>query len=103
MRLSEMRAKVKQATIDYDGETVDFGYKPGEITLDLMDSVQEKADSGDKTSVALLLEPMLDWWDVLDESDERLPTDAATIRQMPMAFLTALMQKMTGEIANPPA
>lgn len=102
-RLSAMKAKVKTATVQYDGEDVPFGYKPGELTLDLMDDIQEQAARGDKDTVGAMLEPILEWWDVLDDNDQRLPTDRATIRTMPMAFLTLLMQTMVGDLTNPPA
>lgn len=106
MKLSEVKAKVKEAQVEWDGEVVDFGYHPGATTPELLEKVMAVA-GGDQDSenikvLGIMLEPMLSWWDVLDDDDKRLPTDAATINLMPVPFLTALLAKVQEDF-RPPA
>lgn len=98
MRLSEVQAREKVCTVEYDGEQVDVCYRPAKVTPDMLSNVldmvsnPDNAASAEIDSVPALLEPILVWWDVLDDDDNRLPTDATTIRSMPMAFLGAVVQ-----------
>lgn len=101
MTLSKVKGKVATTEVAWDGETVEIGYKPNEITPALLETVQEAAAEGKIKVVADLLEPVLDWWDVLDDDGARLPTDAATIQQMPLAFLMEVLNA-TQEQMRPP-
>lgn len=97
MRLSEVQAREKVCTAHWDGEDVDVCYRPSKVTpamlANVLDMVKDgnSAASAEIESVPALLEPILVWWDVLDDNDERLPTDAKTIRSMPMSFLSAVV------------
>jgi hypothetical protein len=101
MSLSKVKAKVAQAQVAWEDEVVDFGYHPGEVTPALLETVQGAADKGDLDVIGALLEPVLAWWDVLDDEDQRLPTDKATIRQVPLGFLMEVLGA-TQEAMRPP-
>jgi len=101
MKLSTIRAKIDTTTVIWGDETVDVGYHPAAVTPAMLEDVQAAAKAEDMNVVGAMLEPVLAWWDVLDDDDQRMPTDAATIRVMPMAFLTAVMERVQ-EAMSPP-
>jgi len=102
MKLSEVRNKVKVATIEWQDETVDVGYAPARFTPEVLEAVSAAEEAGDLSILGALLEPILDWWDVLDDKDKRLPTDAATIKTMPLAFVMKVLGDLQADM-NPPA
>lgn len=101
MRLSEVRSKIKTATVTWDDETVDVGWCPARFTPDVAEAVNDAEKADDLGVLGALLEPILEWWDVLDDDDKRLPTDKATISGMPMAFLMKVMADLQEDM-NPP-
>lgn len=101
MTLSKVKAKEAEASVLWDGETVDLGYKPGEVTPSLLEAVQTAAQAGDLEVIGTLLEPVLAWWDVLDDDGKRLPTDRDTIKIMPLGFLLEVLDKVQ-EAMRPP-
>lgn len=99
MTLSKVQAKERTVTVLWDDETVDVGYHPAAVTPALLDSVQEAAKANDIAVIGMMMEPMLSWWDVLDDEGQRLPTDAATIRIIPLAFTMAVLTAVQGDMA----
>jgi hypothetical protein len=102
MKLSEVQAKVKVCTVEWDDETVDVGYCPARFTAEVLEAVTEAEGEGNLSILGKMLEPVLDWWDVLDDKDKRLPTDAATIARMPLAFVMKVLAELQADM-NPPA
>lgn len=102
MKLSEVKARVATTTITWGDETVDVGYRPAALTPALIEEVQAAAKAENLDVLGTMLEPLLAWWDVLDDEENRLPTDAATIKTMPVAFLTEVMSTVQGAM-RPPA
>lgn len=98
MKMSEVMAKTKTTTVEWDGEEVEVSYFPARITPTMLSEVLDmvaSAGSGasaEVNSVPALLEPILDWWDVLDDKGKRIPPTAENIRGMPMSFLGAVVQ-----------
>ena len=43
VRLSHMKAKIKESSLTWDGETVAFAYRPNEFTMELADSIAAEA------------------------------------------------------------
>lgn len=103
MKLSEVKAKVKEARVEWDGEVVDFGYHPGATTPELLEKITSavSGEGEDVKVIAMLLEPILAWWDVLGDDDQRLPTDAATINLIPVPFLVKIVQQVQGDLRPP--
>lgn len=97
VRLSEMKAKVKESQITWDDQTVDFAYKPNEFTMELADQIDAAAKSESTDIVSLLLAPIIVWWDVLDDKDKRIPVTPDTMGQFPLNFLLALMRQITAD------
>jgi hypothetical protein len=108
-----MQAVEAKATATWQHETIDFGYRPGVVTLDWLDALakamQEEAKaSGDDARVdspaAHMLAGCLVWWDVLDDdTKERLPVTVDFLRRVPMSFHDALLTAIREDNANPPA
>ena len=94
-----MKTKVATVTVKWLDETVDVGYFPGAMTPNRaaeLAAVAKNAEAAKAEAIqdgglgmlALLLEPVLAWWDVLDGKDERLPTTAEVMGTLPLGFLT---------------
>lgn len=95
VRLSAMKAKVQESHLDWDGERVDFAYKPNEFTMELADEIQAAAEKENLTMVSSMLSPIIVWWDVLDDEDERIEPSAENMRRFPLNFLLRIMEAIT--------
>lgn len=95
VRLSAMKAKVTETSLEWDGETVAFAYKPNEFTMEMADQIAAAADDENLSAVSALLAPMLVWWDVLDDEDNRIDPTAENMRAFPLNFLLSIMDAMT--------
>jgi hypothetical protein len=67
-----------------------------------MEAVTEAETANDLSILGVLLEPVLAWWDVLDDQDQRIPPTAENIKRMPMAFVMKVIAKVQ-EDSDPPA
>lgn len=102
--LKKMMNRTKTIPVDWDGETVDVSYFPHRVTPELLEKVSEAAEKDNLDVLGVMLEPVLDWWDITEDEGEgspRLPTDADTIRNIPMSFLNRL-QDAIQEAQRPP-
>lgn len=100
--LDAMMGRTKVVTVPWDGEEVDVSYFPNVVTPELLEKVDEAADRDNLDVLGVMLEPVLDWWDILEtEGGSRLPTDAETIKRIPMSFLNAV-QKTIRDDQEPP-
>lgn len=99
--LSNMKKRTKLITVEWDGEEVDVSYFPNVVTPELLEKVDAAADQDNLDVLGVMLEPVLEWWDVLLDDGTKLPTDAETIRQVPISFLNAV-QAAIQEDQNPP-
>jgi hypothetical protein len=102
MKLSAVKGKIKTAQITWEDETVEVGYHPAAMTPELLERVDASGKAESLAVLGVLLEPLLAYWDVLDDDDKRLPTDAATIATIPLPFLMAVMDQVQ-ESMRPPA
>lgn len=99
MTLSKVQAKERTVTVLWDDETVDVGYHPASVTPALLDSVTEAANANDLAVIGMLMEPMLAWWDVLDDDGQRLPTTAEVIRIIPLTFTMEVLKAVQAEMS----
>lgn len=100
--LEQMKGRTKIINVHWDGEIVDVSYHPNVVTPELLEKVDEAGRQDNLDVLGVMLEPVLDWWDILEsEGGPRLPTDATTIRSVPMSFLNKL-QDAIQEDQNPP-
>ena len=98
---TKMRQSVKTAQVTWEEDVVDFGYRPAMFTTELVEEVSKEAEENNLHGVAEMVEPILDWWDVLDDEDKRLPTDLATIKSMPLRFIMDIVEQIGGDMRPP--
>lgn len=101
VRLSDMRAKISTTTATWDGEDVEVGYHPAAMTPALLEDATAAAEAGDLNSLSVMLEPLLAWWDVLDDDGERIPPTAEQIRVFPLSFSVAVLTAVQGAMRPP--
>lgn len=101
VKLSDMKAREKAAQVTWDDEIVDFGYYPNAFSLDVAEAVGEAAAKNDLSVVAAMLDPIIAWWDVLDDDGQRIPATAENMGQFPLSFLMAIMEQI-GADQRPP-
>ena len=99
--LKQMKEIEKSAQVVWAGEVVDFAYRPGEFTTELLETVNREADAENLAGVAEMMESLLVWWDVLDEEGNRLPTNLETLKRVPLEFLNKLNDAI-GQDMRPP-
>lgn len=99
--LNDMLDRTKVITVKWDGEEVEVSYFVNRMTPDLMERVEIASREDNLDVLGVMLEPILDWWDILEADGSRLPTDSATIKRIPMSFLNALQEAIQEE-QNPP-
>jgi hypothetical protein len=114
MKLSALKGKVQKTWIEIPGEDgeppdkVEVHYRPGALTLEVSDQLQELARTNMEINVILvLLEPILVWWDLEDEVlDEEgnptgetinLPVTPEGIKKVPLSFLGMIMDTINEE------
>ena len=102
MKLSEVRAKVKEVTVTWEDETVAVGYAPARLTPKVLENVAAAEDSRDLGVIGTMLSPILEWWDVLDDEGKRLGCTPEVIAEMPLSFVMAVTTALQ-EDQNPPA
>lgn len=101
IKMHELRQKVSIVEVEWDGEKADIGFYAARFTPELIESIQAEADKENLDMLGNMLEPLLAWWDLLDELGERLPTDKGTIKQMPLGLLTTIITATQGALRPP--
>jgi hypothetical protein len=94
VRLSELKAKTRTVVVEYDDNKIEMAYRPHVYTMDLADAVDAAEDS---QVVATLLSPIVEWWDVLDDHDQRIPPTVENMRQFPLPLLNAVMDAVNAD------
>jgi hypothetical protein len=92
LRMTDLNAAVKTCTVEFEGESMDVGYNPNKVTLDLLDAI-DAADS--LAGVAVQLEGVIAWWDLLDENDQRLEPTMTVMRGLPLNLLLKVMDDIS--------
>lgn len=111
MRLSTMKTTVAETSVKWLDDDVAIGYFPAALTPGYLEDVQAAAENARRAKrdgegsrsldFAPMLLPLVAWWDVKDDKDERLPVNADTLRDMPLSFLTSIITA-TQEAMRPP-
>lgn len=107
MKLSEVKAMTKVVTVEFMGGTVDVSYRPAAMTPAILEEVLAMAktaetEAEDMSMIGSMLEPVLDWWDMLDDKGKRIGTTTEDIRQMPLPFLVKVLSDVQEDM-RPPA
>jgi len=107
MNLSRVKAATDTVEVTWGNEQVVVTYHPAAITPEVLERVQDAATDENLSVVSAMLEPLLAGWELYADDDAeaagvQLPTNAETIRQVPLPFLMAVMEQ-TQEAMRPPA
>jgi len=95
IKLSQVGARRKSASVEYDGETVDFVYKPSAFTPRVEARLNEaQVESTVSQEVAQVLSEVLVSWDVLGDDGKPLNPDIDLLMEMPLDFLTSITQAL---------
>jgi len=117
MKVTALRGRVQRVYVPVPGtseeepEKIWVDFKPGMFTLEIAEKINEAG--ADTTAMVNLLEPLLVAWDIEDEvldnygnptgEVRQLTTKAADIKKVPVIFLSAMIDLMTGNMRPPPA
>ena len=107
MRLSALKARTRTVQVpippqndDEPEEYIEVTYKPGELTLEVSDRLQEQiainADDNEAVLKAMLL-PLLETWDIEDEEGNQIPVNEETLRTIPLQFLMGVILTITAD------
>ncbi len=120
MKLSALKGREQKVTIpipadgDQPADSVTVVFKPGALTFDVVEEIQNLASEGrgDTQIVAELLHTVLVRWDLQEDlvNNDGVPTgevrDLGTsiedIRKVPLPFLGMVMQEITNEARGNP-
>lgn len=110
MRLSAMKAIVRTVELTVPGsdgepdESVWIKYKPGELTLETADRLQELVEQGkDREVLTTMLVPVLEGWDLQDDDGTELKITEDVLRTVPIQFLGQIVTALTDDARpNPP-
>lgn len=95
--ITARRDKTKTITVEYDGESAEVAYKPGEITPYASREVQEHVDSsGDNYLVSLLCKWVKEWDLTFD--GERIPLEPGIVGTIETPLLTAVLNAITEDM-----
>jgi hypothetical protein len=113
MKVTALKGRVQRVYVPVPGEgggepeTVWVDFRPGMFTLEIADKIAESAE-GNSDSLVTLLEPLLVDWDIEDEivdqhgnptgQTRRLGTNATDIKKVPVVFLSAVIDMVTGDM-----
>lgn len=103
IRLSDLAAKSRALTVEFDGEQIAVTYLPGRMTMALQARMQKATElaAGDANKeLAAVLTELVSGWDVLDESGAPLAVTEKVVRQLPLRFVTALTLALFDDV-NP--
>lgn len=101
IRVQDKMAETRTITVKWGDDEADVAYYPNAVTPNVLDKADEAAGRDDMSVMGALLEPILAWWDVLDDKGKRWPTTADAIGDLPMRWLTAVNRAIQ-EDQDPP-
>lgn len=87
--MSKIASTVLTTSMDWGEDQVEFGYRPAAITPNTIEALDEAKTMGPLVD---LIVATVDWWDVLDESGNRLPVTPEIAREYPMGFLSRILR-----------
>jgi hypothetical protein len=100
LRLSQIRNhQARQISLEYSGETVAVSYNPGAVTINALDALTAGDTAQNVAAIVDGLAAFLVSWDVIDDAGAQLPVTRETLREMPMAFIAAVMTAVSSDMA----
>ena len=99
LKVSELAKEVRHMVVVVDKDdpeaVVNIKYRPGAFTLEVADKLKAlAAEEVQVEAVAILLEPVLLEWDLLDEDGAPLPVTREGLAKVPLLFLAQVVDDM---------
>lgn len=99
IKIGDLIADERTITVEYQGETAKVIYRPSAYTPIVEERAQDEIDNNRPGSgLANLLEGMLIRWEVVGEDGEELPPTVEVMREMPVSFLTAMVNAVVEDM-----
>lgn len=112
MKLSTLRGREQKVLVEVQNEdgppdNVEVIFKPGALTFDVIERIQDAAGTGgDAVLVAELLHTILVSWDLEEDLEDGsvrpMTTSIEDIRKVPLPFIGLVMDKITEEARGNP-
>ena len=103
IRLSDLAAKTRTVTVDFEGTPIEVTYLPGRMTMATQQRLQKSTElpaGKANRELATILAELVAGWDVTDDNGAPLPVTEELVRQLPLRFVTALTTELFEDI-NP--
>jgi hypothetical protein len=101
-RVSQLGGDIQTMQIkvgDGPEDVVNIKYRPGAYTLQVSDELKAlRNEEFQADAAAILLLPVLVEWDILDDEGNPLPIDRAGLAQVPLAFLSKIIDGMGDDL-----
>lgn len=99
MRLSDLRKKTRKVVLEVAGERAEVEYRTHAVTVGFL---AELKDLNGIDSVARQVEQVVARWELLDEDGTEIPATREAIAEkgIPIEFLTAVLNAITGDIGQ---
>lgn len=86
--------------VTYRGEKFRIHYDPADLTNEWVARLDER-DKEDEEVERSFVEDVVRGWDVTDDDGAPVPLDKATIDKLPLDVLTAIMDAVREDLADP--
>lgn len=104
MRLSDLAKDRRTVTVTVSGGSVNVTYRPAGITPEVEDGLRAMiAEQRVGATLVAMLAGILVDWDLQDDDGAMYPIDADGLRRLPMQFLAAVAQAISGNIGPNPS
>lgn len=88
-----------RVAIEVDGETLNVLYRPSGLTPAVQETLRELVqEQRAGMSLVTVLRGTLVEWDLLDEEGKPLPTDEATLQELPIVFLAQVAEAISEDM-----
>lgn len=95
--IASFSSKIKQTSVDYDGEALSVWYRPNAVTPRSMRDLDENENNIDKLTEMIL--SFVHEWDVLDEHGQRMPVSKELMMDWPLSFLNAVLTAVIADMS----
>lgn len=99
IKLSQIGAKTRTVTMEYEGEPVALVYRPGKFTPRIEARLNEAQSEGRVSQeVAAVLADVLASWDVLGDDGKPVKPTTELLMEFPVDFLNLVSQAVAGDM-----
>lgn len=100
LSINHMKNDKRVLSIEYAGETVNFTYKPSELTPTILGELREANEQGNDNFTVQVLCKLIVVWDVTDDATPPVTLEIIpeVLGDLPSAFLSAILTACTEDM-----